>query len=77
MFQLLDAAQTQADRMHDLDQWPRDHRLLLDVDELQQARWGWVSAKAPSMLRVMPDASAFLQVLMSLDQCLPTPVPQP
>lgn len=70
IFSLLRRALDKADAVHREGLWPHDHRLLLDLDEFRQPRWGWLGAQSPSQERVLSDPRAILQVLMALDQLM-------
>jgi hypothetical protein len=71
MFSLLGRALSKADEVHREGLWPHGGRLLLDMDDFRQPRWGWIEAQSSSQERVASDPRAILQVLMSLDQLMP------
>jgi len=71
MFSLMQRILQKADEVHREGLWPHGQRLLLDLDEFRQTRWGWLQADASSQDRVVSDPRAVLQVLMSLDRLMP------
>jgi hypothetical protein len=71
MFALMRRILQKADEVHREGLWPHGQRLLLDLDEFRQTRWGWLEADASSQGRVVSDPRAILQVLMALDQLMP------
>jgi hypothetical protein len=70
VFSLLGRALRKADEVHREGLWPHDGRLLLDLDDFRQPRWGWLGAQSSSQERVVSDPRAILQVLMALDQLM-------
>lgn len=73
MFSLMGRVLDKAGAVHREGLWPHDHRLLLDLDEFRQLRWGWLETQSSSQERVVSDPRAVLQVLMSLDQLMRAP----
>lgn len=70
MFSLMRRVLQKAEEAHREGLWPHGHRLLLDLDDFRQPRWGWLGAQSPSQERVVSDPRAILQVLMALDQLM-------
>jgi len=71
MFALMRRILQKADQVHRESLWPHGQRLLFDLDEFRQSRWGWLGVQSPSQERVVSDPRAILQVLMALDQLMP------